>query len=317
MKHPLLILLAASSLVTLGCSLSHEPVAASPSGEMDPMGAGSATVSRTDAIPELHRLTDDLYSGGYPDGEPAYDELAALGVKTVISVDGTPPDRDLAARYGIRVAHLPFGYDGVSDERAKELSHAIATLPRPIFVNCHHGNHRGPVGLCVGAIGSGDITHEQALAHMRLAKTSPKYKGLWEAVETMAPQPQSVLHDDSLPLPEKWEVGDFVDAMNAIDEINEQLQLCADNNFQPLTDHPDLAPLSLAGQIHDHFRSLENDEHTLKAGPDFKHKLLTARDHARDLELRLDAGDLVGALESLDALSNSCNDCHTKYRNNI
>ena len=110
------------------------------------------------ALHNLHTLTPDLYSAAEPVGEPAYDELAALGIKTVISVDGIAPNKELADQYGIRVVHIPTTYDGITDEQSKQLAHAIATMPRPIFVNCQHGKHRGPAALCVGAIGAGEIT---------------------------------------------------------------------------------------------------------------------------------------------------------------
>ena len=54
-----------------------------------------------------------------------------LGVKTVISVDGAKPDVDLAKKHGMRYVHLPHGYDGVPDDRAKELAKAVRRPGRP------------------------------------------------------------------------------------------------------------------------------------------------------------------------------------------
>lgn len=264
----------------------------------------------------LHQLNADLWSAGEPAGELAYEELAAIGIKTVISVDGVAPDKELAAQHGITVVHLPIGYDGISDQRSRELAHAIATLPRPIFVNCHHGKHRGPAALCVGAIGSGDISTQTAIEYMTTAQTSPKYAGLWEAAQQAHKQPDGVLHDQSIVLPEAAEIEDFVEAMAEVDRLYEFLQDCADNNFEAPQEHPDLAPISLAGQIHNLLRGMEDDQAVVDGGAEFFEMLITSRDRASDLESRLEQDNIAGAYESLKLLTDSCSDCHTKYRNN-
>src|SRR5262245_14552856 len=48
------------------------------------------------------RLHPKVISGGLPEGDAAFQELADLGVKTVISVDGARPDVATAKKYGLR-----------------------------------------------------------------------------------------------------------------------------------------------------------------------------------------------------------------------
>ena len=303
-----LIAVSFTSLGLLGCAGS-----AHRSTETESAAASSAD---THALHNLHQLTPDLWSAGEPVGDEAYEELANIGIRTVISVDGVAPDKQRAAAHGIRVVHLPIGYEGISEQRSRELAHAIATMPRPIFVNCHHGKHRGPAALCVGAIGSGDISNEQAIEYMHIAKTSPKYKGLWAAAEQAQPMSESVLHDDSIELPEQATIDDFVGAMAEIDRLFDFLQDCADNEFNAPKDHPDLAPISLAGQIHNLLRAMEDDRETREHGPEFFDMLIVSRDRASQLETQLEHDDRQGAYESLKLLTDSCSDCHTKYRNN-
>lgn len=276
----------------------------------------SETAHEAHALHNLHQLTPELWSAGEPVGEMAYEELAALGIQTVISVDGVAPNKELAQQHGITVVHLPIGYDGISEQRSRELAHAMATMPRPILVNCHHGKHRGPAALCVGAIGSGDISNEQATAYMKTAQTSPKYKGLWKAAEVAQPLSGTVLYDDSIELPEKTEIEDFVQAMAEVDRLYEHLQDCADNNFNAPENHPDLAPISLAGQIHNLLRGMENDKETVEGGQAFYDMLIVSRDRASQLEMQLEHNDIEDAYESLKLLTDSCSDCHAKYRNN-
>ncbi len=278
--------------------------------------ADNAASHGAHALHNLHQLTPGLWSAGEPVGEPAYDELAALGIRTVISVDGVAPNKELAARHGITIVHLPIGYEGISEQRSRELAHAIATMPRPIFVNCHHGKHRGPAALCVGAIGSGDITSEQAAEFMKIAGTSPKYTGLWKAAANATVLSEADLHDDSIVLVEEAEIEDFVEAMAEVDRLYEFLQLCADNNFNAPADHPDLAPISLAGQIHNLLRGMEDDQAVADAGPDFFDMLIVSRDPASQLETQLEQNDIQGSFATLKLLTDSCSDCHTKYRNN-
>src|SRR6185369_1160846 len=53
-------------------------------------------------LDNAHRLTDRVLSGAQPEGEAAFRELADLGVKTVISVDGARPDVASAHKFGLR-----------------------------------------------------------------------------------------------------------------------------------------------------------------------------------------------------------------------
>src|SRR5436189_6043349 len=76
-------------------------------------------------LPNAYQIHPHVISGGLPDGEDAFRELAALGVKTIISVDGAKPDVPLAEKYGLRYVHLPHGYGGVPDDRVKELAKAV------------------------------------------------------------------------------------------------------------------------------------------------------------------------------------------------
>ncbi len=266
------------------------------------------------AIQNLHKLTDRLYSGAEPVGELAYEQLASLGVRAVISVDAVAPNKQLADRYGIRVIHLPIGYDGVPEDRAHALAKAIVTIDGPIFVNCHHGKHRGPAALVVGGIGAGEITGQQGRAYLEAAGTSLDYPGLWEAIGHVSAYPMKDLNAESVLLPERSEPGGFAETMSQIDRAHEQLWLCADNGFVAPADHPDLAPVSLAGQIHDMLRSLEADPYAEQEGELFAMLLAQSIEIASDAETQIRSGRPGDALDSLSALGDSCVDCHNKYR---
>lgn len=304
---PVIILVA--GLALSGCSGSQKTQEASNQ-------ADAAGTHESRALHNLHALTPELYSAAEPVGEPAYKELAAMGIKTVISVDGVAPAKELASRYGIRVVHIPTTYDGITETQAKALAHAMATMPRPIFVNCHHGKHRGPAALCVGAIGSGDITNAQAHDFMTLAKTSPKYTGLWKAAQAARPLSESELRGGSIVLVEEAVIEDFVEGMAELSRLSDLLNDCADNAFRAPEHHPDLAPISLAGQIHNLFRDMEDDRETIEHGPDFFAMLVKSRDLAARLETQIEHDDIDGAYDSLHLLMKSCSECHDAFGRN-
>jgi hypothetical protein len=79
------------------------------------------------------RVHEKVISGGLPEGDEAFAELKDLGIKTVISVDGAKPDVATSKKYGMRYVHLPHGYDGVPEQRGKELAKPVRDLPGPIY----------------------------------------------------------------------------------------------------------------------------------------------------------------------------------------
>ena len=186
-------------------------------------------------------------------------------------------------------------------------------MPRPIFVNCHHGKHRGPAAICVGAIGAGEITNELALEFMTIAKTSPKYKGLWKAAADARPLSQSELHDDSIVLVERAVVADFVEGMGELSRLGDLLNDTADNGFQAPEDHPDLAPVSLAGQMHNIFRDMEDDPETIEGGDEFLELLRNSRDLASLLEQQIEREEINDAYGTIQKLFESCSECHERF----
>ncbi len=98
-----------------------------------PTSQSSTTFQRIDsnALPNAYRVNAKVICGGLPAGEAGFQKLAALGVKTIISVDGMTPDLDAAHRNGMHYVHLPFGYDGVPEKQARPSPRRSAICPAP------------------------------------------------------------------------------------------------------------------------------------------------------------------------------------------
>jgi hypothetical protein len=285
----------------------------SDAGEHDPIDGSDAEsfeVVSDGPIENLLELSEGLFSGSEPKDAAAYEQLESLGVRTLISVDAIAPDAKLAADHNIQVIHLPIGYDGIEEQRLRELAYAIDSSTKPIFVHCHHGKHRGPSALVAGAIATGEIDHAQAKRFMIRAGTSEHYHGLWESVA------QTVKFEtiEPMQLRKRIRTGKMDLAMAEIDRAYSALWDCAENGFKAPDDHPDLSPISLASQIHDLLRALEPSKAVQRRGPYFHESLVDSINAASNLETMLKDQDLDGASTALELLEYSCVDCHSEHR---
>src|SRR5579883_2265955 len=59
-----------------------------------------------DGLHNVYRITDKLFSGSSPEGDEGFRSLKELGVRTVISVDGSRPDVERARKFGLRYIHI-------------------------------------------------------------------------------------------------------------------------------------------------------------------------------------------------------------------
>src|SRR5262249_7822843 len=137
----MLLRMPVAGLCLLACLMT--PLVAKPS-RLAPIAVGAAKPAELPGLHNVFRVSDKLYSGSVPEGELGFRTLQALGIRTVISVDGARPDAATARRFGLRYVHLPFGYDGCPTARALEIIRAVRDLPGPIYLHCHHGKHRSP-----------------------------------------------------------------------------------------------------------------------------------------------------------------------------
>jgi protein tyrosine phosphatase (PTP) superfamily phosphohydrolase (DUF442 family) len=261
-------------------------------------------------LQNLLQVTGRIYSGGEPHDEQAFAELEKLGVKTIVSVDGSKPNVEKAKKYGLRYVHIPIGYDGVPEEAGAALARLVREAEGPFYVHCHHGKHRGPAAAAVACVASGAAGGKEALRVLERAGTSKEYAGLWRDVENFKPPAAEA----KLPeLVETAQIGSFAAAMAQVDRSYDNLKLCGDANWSTPPDHPDLAPaqeaLLLQEGLHEAGRNLagEYDEQ-------FKTWLAEAETQAKAVAAALRRQSRVEAAKQFTALEQSCKQCHRKYR---
>lgn len=263
------------------------------------------------ALHNLIQITDRIYSGGEPHGEEAFADLARLGIRTVVSVDGARPNVEAARKHGMRYVHIPIGYDGIEKEAGQSLARLVREADGPIYVHCHHGQHRGPAAAAVACIADGEVDGKGALAILEKAGTGKDYAGLWRHVENYQPP----AHDAKLPeLVEVAKVGSLAAAMARIDRAYDNLKSCRDARWSTPRGHPDLSPAQEALLLREGFR--ESARHLSGDFSDeFKTWLAESESAAQKLEALLKMDNPGGASLQFQAVEKSCKQCHAKYRN--
>jgi protein tyrosine phosphatase (PTP) superfamily phosphohydrolase (DUF442 family) len=303
----------------------------STSDPVDSRDAGAPTETASAAVPirienaphlpNAFRLSDRIISGGLPEGDPAFAELAELGVKTVISVDGMKPDVETARNHGLRYVHLPIGYDDVPAEAGLRIARAIRDLPGPVYVHCHHGRHRSPAAAAVASVILHERSPEQAVVAMKTCGTSDHYPGLYQAASFARPASDAQLDMISDEFPAVAVVPPFVEAMTAMDHHWERLKASRKNLWQPPRTSPDVIPISEAILLGELCRELGRTSIDDRPA-DFKQWMHATDVAAHELANAIEAinrGDDPTALKranaAADRIGQLCTDCHTPYRN--
>jgi protein tyrosine phosphatase (PTP) superfamily phosphohydrolase (DUF442 family) len=274
-------------------------------------------------LPGVHNLVafgPNFYSGSVPEGDAGFDSLKALGIKTIISVDGAAPDVAAAKARGMRYIHLPIGYNGMDQARTMEIARAVELAENrgPVFLHCHHGKHRSAGAAGAAAVTLGLLSNEAALARLKISGTAPNYKGLFKCVSVARPATQAELAAVPDNFPEVWKTSGLVNTMVEIDEVFDHLKAIEKAGWVSPPDHPDLVPAAEAGRLADLFRNLKDDERVKAESAEFRAAIAAASKEAEEVEAALTATNAANAAARATAkfkiVAQSCKDCHAKHR---
>jgi protein tyrosine phosphatase (PTP) superfamily phosphohydrolase (DUF442 family) len=269
--------------------------------------------------PGLHnvlRVTDKLYSGSSPDGDAGFRSLRALGVRTVISVDGARPDVGRAHAFGLRYVHLPIGYDGVPEAQGRRLARAVRDLPGPVYAHCHQGKHRGPAAAVVArrCLDAG-CGADAALALLRKAGTDPHYTGLYASAARFQPLSAAELDQVSADFPEVSPVPALAEWMVAVDELWDRIKEVRAAGWTAPPAHPDLDPAHEALQLVEAYREAGRLPDVARRPEELRRWLTEAEQAAQDLEAALRRGpDRPAAEAAYGRSAAACARCHGRYR---
>ncbi len=269
-------------------------------------------------IRSLHntfRVTPRIFSGSQPDSDAALAALAKLGVKTIVSVDGSKPDVERAHQFGLRYVHLPFGYDGVPANRVAELAKVTTVEPGPFYVHCHHGLHRGPTAVAIICEADEHWRPDQAVAWLREAGTSDDYPGLYRSAREFK-APTAVQVASATNFPEVARTSSLVDTMVTIDDHFSWLKQSQAVGWKTPPGHPDVSPKHEATILWELVREIPRVSDLTSRPEDFQQKLAATERAAGSLRALLGTPADHSALDTAFVhCAQSCAACHRTYRN--
>lgn len=298
----------------LASCTSSQPPTSRQAATISPPSRAATQPSNYAGLHNVVTYADGLYSGAVPEGAEGFATLKALGIKTIISVDGAAPDVELARKMGMRYVHLPIGYNGMDKTRTLEIARAIQDLPGPVYVHCHHGKHRSAAAAGAAAVTLGLLSTDAALAEMKVSGTAPNYLGLFKCVSDASPATPEQLRAASNAFPEKNEPRDLVQMMVNVDETTDALKAIEKAGWKAPSDHPDLVPAAEAGRLADLFRTVHDPKMSTRPA-EFATMMQSQSDHAAALEKSLLAGAAATELSAqLKVVTQSCTQCHARFR---
>jgi hypothetical protein len=332
-RHAAALTLALLAVSVAGCAGASEPTAPLHYNGTAYELAGATTLgeSQSQELPGLHnvfQLSEQIISGSEPQGEQAFARLGAMGVKTILSVDGKRPDAETATRYGLRYVHIPIQYKGIADADLAAITKTFRELEGPFYVHCFHGRHRGPAAAAIGRLVVDGATRQVALAEMRQwCGTAEEYEGLYATVATaqLPDEPATATLDFTFPAAQ---VLDGVrGVMIPVPRAHDRLKLLAARGWATDPTHPDVEPVNEAEILEQLFEALEHQPDAREMPDDFRGRVRDARSTSHELIEALRVGrqglppheSLQGearrrADAAMAGLKQSCNACHAAYR---
>lgn len=136
-----------------------------------------------EGLPNLYKVSDDLYRGAQPTAE-GMRQLKAMGIKTVINLRTFHSDRDEIDDTGLDNEHIRIGawYPGEKDI-VRFLEIAIDRERTPVFVHCMHGADRTGVMVAAYRVAVCGWSKQEAIAEMTTGGFG--YHRIWTHLVTL------------------------------------------------------------------------------------------------------------------------------------
>lgn len=166
-----------SVVVLFGCSGTEEKKKANEIEEIDIEG-----------VKNVYRLSPRIITGGQPDSEAGFSELQKLGVKTIVSVTDRTPNEEVAKKHGMKYAHVPMNYEGVSTEQRERILAAATQSSGSVYIHCNSGRNRGATAAAICMIGAEGISNKDAISWMKMRGVDEEKQKLYESVRNYKPK---------------------------------------------------------------------------------------------------------------------------------
>jgi len=287
--------------------------AASPAPAPPPTASPEGGPGSGPALEHLRRWSERIIQGGQPAGDAAFRQLEALGVTTILSVDGALPDVEGAARHGLGYVHVPVGYDGITPDEQARIVKAVEESRGPVYIHCHHGLHRGPAAAAIARQAVDGVSAGEAYAGLQASGCSPSYDGLYAAVRDFVPP-----NPDQLaalpPLPSAVRPQGIRDTMVHVDGGWDYVTALEANAWAAPSDAPDRTPDHELTILRERFRELARQDEAQAEGDAFLASCAAMEERLAALDTALATGDKAAAGPAFDAVAAACQRCHANYR---
>ena len=313
MRKSICVLVPVGSIVVgvlAGCHHSGDLVGGPPA---KPDAAFKEIESKT--LQHVARPSAWLISGSAPLTDAQFDELKQWGVRTVLSVDGAYPDVERAEARGMRYAHLPIGYDGIDGEQGARIARAMRDLPRPIYIHCFHGKHRGPAAAAYGLVCLDELSAERGVQFLEQMGTSHGYPGLYGVVGQATKLDAAQIDAASAEFPSRAKVSGLVEAMVTIDRCRESVERIQKAGWTTSPEHLDLDPTHETQRLADLIAGLRDSEAMSGRDPEFREFMTQCADDAIALAQVVAVADRAKAEVTIARVDAACLQCHASYRN--
>ena len=315
-------------VAAVGCGLAISGALAADNAATAPATSPATTEKPADAKPTgpavalnlgpIHngfRMGRKIISGSCPYGDAGFAALAVQGVKTIVDVDGAKPDADLAAKYGMRTVHIPVPYSGITRDEQLEIIRAVRDLDGPVFVHCHHGEHRGPTAAVLAAMALEGWTNEDGLEALGQAGTSKGYAGLWQDVREFKKPTAAEIDAADNKFPSSAPIPAIAESMVSIDGYFDSLKAVKAAGWKAPAAHPDVDPAHQALLLKEQFREIKRTPQVQAFPTDFMKHLDDAETAATALEAALRGEDVAAKETAFKVMGENCGSCHKLYRN--
>jgi len=135
-----------------------------PGGVQRP--AGWAQPILMEGVPNLHKVSDDIYRSGQPTAE-GMKNLQLKGIKTVVNLRAFNSDLDEIGDAGLLYEHIPMvAWYPMEREAVRFLKAVTDPGKKPVHVHCMHGSDRTGTMIAVYRIAVQGWTKEEAIREM-------------------------------------------------------------------------------------------------------------------------------------------------------
>jgi protein tyrosine phosphatase (PTP) superfamily phosphohydrolase (DUF442 family) len=125
-----------------------------------------ATPLALEGVPNLHKVSEELYRGAQPTAE-GMQALQAFGIKTIVSFRSIHSDRDEIGDLDLAYERIPMAALAPSESYVVRFLKIVTDPERtPVFIHCLHGADRTGVMSAVYRIMIQDWTKEAAIQEM-------------------------------------------------------------------------------------------------------------------------------------------------------